>query len=123
MQVLRRRDTTPELALRSALHGAGLRFRVDYRVPGTRRRADIAFTARRVAVFVDGCFWHGCPQHLAWPKHNSAWWRSKIEENRARDRDSDSQLEELGWTVIRFWEHSDASACADELVEFLRSRT
>jgi DNA mismatch endonuclease (patch repair protein) len=88
-------------------------------VPGTRRRADIAFTRRRVAVFVDGCFWHGCPRHLSWPKNNRLWWRRKIEENRRRDRDTDRQLRDLGWTVVRFWEHADTEACATELLSLL----
>lgn len=100
-----RRDTRPELAIRSALHRAGLRFRVDYRLPGLRRRGDIAFPAKRLVVFVDGCFWHGCPEHGTWPKENADWWRAKIEANVARDRDTDARLVQDGWFVLRVWEH------------------
>lgn len=101
-----RRDTGPEVALRRALHARGLRFRVIYPVPGQRRRTiDIAFTRRKVAVFVDGCFWHGCPEHGVRPRSNSAWWREKLAANRARDRDTDRLLDEAGWMVVRIWEH------------------
>ena len=85
MQRQARRDTAPELALRSMLHRAGFRFRVDYPVAGTRRRADLAFPRLRLAVFVDGCFWHGCPEHGTWPKANAQWWREKITANQARE--------------------------------------
>lgn len=101
-----RRDTGPEVALRRALHAQGRRFRVVYPVPGQRRRTiDIAFTRRKVAVFVDGCFWHGCPEHGVHPRSNSAWWRDKLAANQARDRDTDRLLDEQGWTVLRVWEH------------------
>src|SRR5262249_39617381 len=86
MQATPQRDTPCELALRSAVHRLGLRYRVDWRVPGTRRRADLAFVNTRVLVFVDGCFWHGCPEHGTWPKANASWWRDKIEANQQRDR-------------------------------------
>lgn len=100
------RDTGPELAVRRALWRLGLRYRVDYPLPfDRRRRADIAFTRHRVAVFIDGCFWHGCPQHGRIPKNNGAWWTEKISTNRARDADTDSRLVELRWTVVRVWEH------------------
>jgi DNA mismatch endonuclease (patch repair protein) len=117
MQSVKRRDTKPELALRSDLHRRGLRFFVD-RAPllGMRRRADLAFPRKRVAVYVDGCFWHGCPIHGAWPKHNADWWRRKIETNQARDRDTDRQLRDAGWTVIRLWEH-EAVDLADFVAE------
>lgn len=106
-----RRDTAPELALRRALHAAGLRYRLGYPVPGRpRRTVDIAFTQARIAVFVDGCFWHGCPQHATWPVSNAAWWRDKIEANRSRDIDTDAALAAAGWTVVRVWEHDDPFA-------------
>src|SRR5262245_63488601 len=103
MQHQRQRDTAPELAVRSLLHRTGFRFRVDYPLPGLRRRADIAFPSRRVAVFVDGCFWHGCPEHGTWPKSNAAWWREKIEANRQRDRDTDDRLVRIDWASVRIW--------------------
>src|SRR5262249_31998252 len=100
MQSVRQRDTAPELAARSPLHRRGLRFYGDRApLPSLRRRADIVFPRRRVAVYIDGCFWHGCPEHGTWPKTNAEWWRTKIETNRARDRDTDRQLKEAGWTV------------------------
>ena len=106
MSVAPRRDTAPELALRRALHAAGYRYRVVHPVPGNRRRSiDIAFTRARVAVFVDGCFWHGCPEHGTQPRANSAWWTSKLAANRARDEDTDRLLREAGWQVVRIWEH------------------
>jgi DNA mismatch endonuclease (patch repair protein) len=106
MRRVRTVGTAPEIALRRRLHGAGLRFRVAYPVPGRPRRTiDIAFTRRRLAVFVDGCFWHGCPLHGATPATNTAFWRAKVEANRARDRDTDDYLARIGWTVLRVWEH------------------
>jgi len=92
MQVTLRRDTPCELALRSAVHRMGLRFRVDWSLPESRRRADLAFVSARVIVFVDGCFWHGCPKHATWPKANAAWWRAKIETNARRDRETNAAL-------------------------------
>lgn len=112
-----RRETAPELALRRALHAAGHRFRVVHPVPGNRRRTvDIAFTRARLAVFVDGCFWHSCPDHGTRPRANEAWWADKLEANRARDADTDRLLAEAGWTVVRIWEHEDV-ATATALVE------
>jgi DNA mismatch endonuclease (patch repair protein) len=90
----------------------GFRFRVDWQLPGLRRRADLAFVSARVAVFIDGCFWHGCPVHGTWPKANAQWWRDKIHSNIRRDRDTDVQLMANGWTVLRFWEHDDATHAA-----------
>ena len=111
MSVAARRDTAPEMALRRALHAAGLRFRVVHPVPGNRRRSiDIAFTRARLAVFVDGCFWHGCPEHGTRPKANSDWWRTKLEANRARDEDTARLLREAGWQVVRIWEHEPVDA-------------
>ena len=107
----RTRDTEPELVLRRELHRRGMRYRVAYPVPGNPRRSiDIAFVGIRLAVFVDGCFWHGCPIHGTWPVTNSQWWRNKIEVNRRRDSDTDRLLQEHGWESLRFWEHEVATA-------------
>lgn len=117
MSVLARRHTTPELALRRELHRRGLRYRVQFHVPGNRRRTiDIAFTRVRLAVFVDGCFWHSCSQHGNRPATNSEWWRWKLNRNQERDDDSNRLLDLAGWTVLRIWEHEDVHAAAD-LVE------
>lgn len=107
MRSTRQRDTPCEVKLRSALHRMGHRFRLQWQIPGTRRRADIAFPSARVAVFVDGCFWHVCPQHATWPQANREWWRKKLLRNVQRDRDTDARLEERGWIVLRFWGHED----------------
>ncbi|WP_238447094.1 very short patch repair endonuclease [Micromonospora sp. 4G55] len=121
MQRQRRKDTQPELAIRRALHRAGLRYRIGVPVTSSRRRTiDIAFTRIKLAVFVDGCFWHGCPQHATWPKANAAWWEAKILKNRERDRETTRQLEDEGWTVIRIWEHEPAENAADRLVDVVR---
>ena len=107
------RDTRPELALRSAVHALGMRYRVGLRpVPHVRRTADIVFTRAKVAVFLDGCFWHGCPEHHRPAQKNSDFWIAKIEGNKARDADTDSRLREAGWQIIRIWEHEDPSAAA-----------
>jgi DNA mismatch endonuclease (patch repair protein) len=120
----RRTDTSPELALRRELHRRGLRFRVHYafKLEGLgRRRCDIAFTRRRVAVFVDGCFWHACPIHATAPKANAAWWADKLAKNVARDLDTAARLEGAGWIVIRIWEHEDAVQAADIVEAAARS--
>jgi len=118
-----RRDTKPELALRRLLHARGLRFRVDRPVlPDRRRRPDIVFGPSRVAVFVDGCFWHGCPEHATWPANNAAFWREKIETNRLRDRDTNERLEREGWMVIRVWEHENPVDAADLVERIVRER-
>ena len=103
--------TAPEMALRRELHGRGLRFRVN--VPGLPGRPDVALTRARVAVFVDGCFWHGCPDHFVLPRTNPAYWEEKIAGNTRRDRDTDTRLQEAGWLVLRFWEHQDPASCAE----------
>lgn len=116
MRAVRRRDTAPEVSLRKALHKRGLRYRVDVPViAGSRRRADIVFPRARLAVFVDGCFWHGCPEHATTPKTNRDWWERKLAANVARDRASDRQLAEQGWQVIRVWAHEDADAAAESI--------
>ena len=113
----RSRDTGPEKALRSLLHRRGLRYRVAAKpIPGMRRTADVVFTRAKVAVFIDGCFWHGCPDHFVQPKTNSAYWQQKIAGNVHRDRDTDSRLAEQGWLVLRFWEHQRPEECADTVI-------
>jgi DNA mismatch endonuclease, patch repair protein len=120
----RRTGTAPELALRRELHRRGWRYRVDLAPLQDlrRRRADVVFTRLRVALFVDGCFWHACPQHATAPKANKEWWRAKLKANVARDRDTDARLEEHGWTVIRVWEHEPAGAAADRIESILQAR-
>jgi len=108
MRANRRTDTKPELALRHALHERGYRYRKDFRLDlasGKRVRPDIAFTARKVAVFVDGCFWHACPEHGSKPKANEWYWSPKLVKNVERDRINDAALILAGWTVVRLWEH------------------
>ena len=110
------------MALRRELHSRGLRYRVAYPVPGNRRRSiDVAFVGVRLAVFVDGCFWHGCPSHGTWPVTNAEWWRKKIEMNRARDAETDRFLREHGWDSLRLWEHEVMTA-ADRVVEIYHLR-
>lgn len=119
----RRRDTEPEKQLRSSLHRLGYRFRVNYPVPGRPRRTiDVAFTRDRVAVFVDGCFWHVCPVHATWPRQNSGWWRTKLESNVSRDADTDAWLESSGWTVVRVWEHASVEEALARVLEVLPRR-
>jgi DNA mismatch endonuclease, patch repair protein len=122
MKEQRRRDTKPEIALRSELWRRGLRYRVDHKVVGNRRRVDIAFTRARVAVFVDGCFWHMCPNHSSLPKTNREWWLAKLEANVARDESTNAELERAGWTVVRVWEHEDTALAADRVEELVRGR-
>jgi len=103
----RRTDTKPELALRSALHALGYRYRKDFRIdlPLRRVRPDIAFTKRKIAVFVDGCFWHACPEHGSQPRNNEWYWSPKLAKNVERDQAADTALIAAGWTVVRLWEH------------------
>ncbi|MEU1007886.1 very short patch repair endonuclease [Streptomyces sp. NPDC005890] len=117
------RNTEVEMALRRALHAAGLRYRV-HRKPlkGVRREADVLFGPAKVAVFVDGCFWHGCPQHATWPKTNADFWRTKIEGNRRRDMDTDARLASAGWLAVRVWEHEDPVEAAARVIAFVRAR-
>lgn len=116
MQAVRRRDTGPELALRKALWRSGLRYRVDARPLATvRRRADIVFTRKRVAVFVDGCFWHGCPEHGCVPKTNQWFWLAKIQRTIQRDLETTSLLKEAGWSVVRVWEHESTAEAASRV--------
>jgi DNA mismatch endonuclease (patch repair protein) len=124
MQLQRVRDTAPELNLRRELHRRGLRYRLDRQVvPGTRRRVDITFAAAKVAVLVDGCFWHGCPLHgVQVPKANQQFWVDKIATNQARDADTDVRLAEDGWLVIRVWEHEDPVVAAERITVEVRGR-
>ncbi|WFN93695.1 very short patch repair endonuclease [Gordonia sihwensis] len=123
MKSNRSRDTGPELRLRSELHRRGLRYFVD-RAPikGVRRRADITFPRKKIAVFVDGCFWHGCPEHFTVAKTNAEYWAAKVEANQTRDRDTDRLLIDAGWTVLRVWEHEDVEDAAERVVRVVRPR-
>jgi DNA mismatch endonuclease (patch repair protein) len=122
MQVQRTRDTVPELAVRRLLHAAGFRYRVDRApLPDLRRRADLVFGPARVAVYVDGCFWHGCPEHGARP-HASGYWIEKMAANRSRDRDTDNRLVSAGWAVIRVWEHEPPELVADRVAALVSAR-
>lgn len=121
MQSNRGRDTKPELAVRRALYAGGLRYRVNYRPePSLRSTADIVFTRARVAVFIDGCFWHGCPEHYQRPGSNRDYWDPKIARNRERDAETVERLRESGWTVLRYWEHEPPEAVAASIVEIVR---
>ena len=111
------------MAVRRLLHAAGYRYRVAYRIPGQRRRTiDIAFTRHRIAVYIDGCFWHGCPEHLHIPHANSDWWLRELAGNRARDAAATEQLTNLGWTVLRFWEHQDPEEVVARIAAVLAER-
>ena len=122
MQGNRSRDTSPELAVRRLLHAAGLRYRVDYRPePALRRTADIVFTKQRVAIFIDGCFWHACPEHGTAARSNVTYWSEKLRRNAARDADTTARLEAAGWTVLRFWEHEQPTQVADKVVKTVRN--
>lgn len=124
MQRVKTRDTGPELALRRLLWAAGLRYRVDHPLPleGVRRRSDLTFGPARVVVFVDGCYWHGCPEHFAPSGANEAWWRAKIARTQARDQDTDKRLRAAGWLVLRVWEHDDMGGAARRIEEAVRER-
>ncbi len=116
MQGNRSRDTNAELAVRRLLHARGLRYRVNDRpVPELRRTADIVFTRQRIAVFIDGCFWHGCPEHYTRPGSNQEFWDAKVTRNKVRDADTVHVLEEHAWTVLRFWEHVPAMEISDAI--------
>ncbi|HZU16238.1 MAG TPA: very short patch repair endonuclease [Candidatus Dormibacteraeota bacterium] len=124
MQATRRRDTPPELAIRSRLENLGLAFAADRSpIPGTRRRADFVFPEAKVAIYVDGCFWHGCPEHGTFPKRNSDWWREKIERNRERDADTNRLLTEQGWMVVRIWEHEAPERAVEAILEAIYGRS
>lgn len=125
MRAIRRVDTKPELALRSSLHRAGFRFRKDYRLDlgGVRVRPDLVFTRRRVAVFVDGCFWHVCPVHGRQPERNDWYWTPKLRRNVERDRAADQALTSAGWRVLRVWEHTSIEEAVELVVAALEHRS
>lgn len=124
MQANRRRDTAPEMAIRRLVHAAGLRYRVDARpLPSARHTADMIFTRARVAVFIDGCFWHGCADHYRPPASNTTYWAGKVTRNRQRDRLADDALAAAGWAVIRVWEHEPPDAAARRIEAAVRDRT
>lgn len=117
------RDTAPEMEVRRRLHAAGLRYRVHSKpLPQLRRTADVIFPRARVAVFVDGCFWHSCPEHGSAPVTNGEWWAAKLSRNVERDADTDRQLTDAGWLVLRIWEHEDPGAAAERVARTVRSR-
>ena len=123
MSKQRSRDTGPERLIRSALHRRGLRYFVHRRpLPEVRREADVVFPRLRVAIFVDGCFWHGCPEHGTKPRRNAEYWETKIARNRARDADTDARLEAAGWTPVRIWEHEEPDQAADQIEQLIRAR-
>jgi DNA mismatch endonuclease, patch repair protein len=117
MSRVRRRDTTPELALRRSLHRRGLRYRIDVPpLPGLRTRADVLFRSARIAIYIDGCFWHSCPEHGVLPRNNRDWWQQKLSATQARDLATNTALQAAGWTVLRFWEHANMEDAAEVVV-------
>lgn len=123
MKAVRRTGTAAELALRKALDSYGLSYDVDAQpLPDLRRRADVLFREERVAVFVDGCFWHGCPIHGTRAKSNTGFWAEKIKRNKRRDHDTNHRLEAAGWTVVRSWEHEDPMEVAETIWSLLQER-
>lgn len=123
MQRVRQKNTSAEAALRRELYARGIRYRIHVPVlTKPRRVADVAFSGLRVAVFVDGCFWHGCPQHATWPKQNAEFWRAKILANQQRDRDTDERLRADGWKVIRVWAHEPPERVAAKVATVVEKR-
>lgn len=123
MAKVARRDTRPELELRRKLHARGMRYRVDSPPHSELRgRADILFRRARVAVYVDGCFWHSCPEHGVLPKNNREWWREKLRATTLRDRATEDALSRLGWKVVRVWEHEDSGIAANLVEAAVRDR-
>ena len=124
MQATRQRDTAAELRLRVELRRLGLRYRLHRAVvPEVRRRPDVVFGRARIAVFVDGCFWHGCPYHGTMAKRNRTFWQAKIRTNKQRDADTNRRLKEAGWRVVRVWEHESPKAAARRIARAVRVRT
>jgi DNA mismatch endonuclease (patch repair protein) len=121
----RKRDTKPELGLRRALHARGLRYLIDKRVGAGRSapRPDVLFTRAKVALFLDGCYWHSCPEHGVTPATNVGYWGAKLARNRERDAENTKALENDGWLVVRIWEHEDPEAVADEVEAHVRKRS
>ncbi|MGW5736110.1 MULTISPECIES: very short patch repair endonuclease [Streptomyces] len=123
MQAIRSRDTKPEQLIRRLVHAQGLRYRVCTRpIPELRRTADMVFRPAKVAVFVDGCYWHGCPAHYVPPKTNPGYWSEKIVRNIERDHNTDERLREAGWLVLRFWEHEPPIDCSNKIIETVLTR-
>ncbi|MGW3113840.1 very short patch repair endonuclease [Streptomyces sp. NPDC001091] len=123
MQAIRSRDTKPERLVRRLVHAKGLRYRVAARpLPDLRRSADMVFRPTKVAVFIDGCYWHGCPVHFVSPKTNPGYWSEKVARNIARDRDTDRKLQAAGWLVLRFWEHTPAEETAAAIIRQVTDR-
>lgn len=121
MQGNRSQNTKPELDVRRLLHAKGLRYRVNFRpLPSLRRTADIVFTRARIAVFIDGCFWHGCPTHYRAPGSNVVYWSAKVSRNHSRDIETTERLKATGWTVLRFWAHEEPGAVADDIARAVR---
>ena len=122
MRRVRQKGTAPELALRRELFRLGLRYRLNTRIPGIPRvRPDIVFSKAKVAVFVDGCFWHGCPEHGTSPKANASFWAVKIDANRKRDENTNTKVRSAGWRVIRMWEHEDPCVAAANIEQVVRT--
>lgn len=120
----KRRDTAPELRLRRELHRLGCRYRIDMRpLPELGRRADVVFRPAKVAVYLMGCFWHGCPDHYSAPKNNAAYWSTKVDRNRVRDADTLSRLAAAGWVGVVVWEHDDPVKAAERIKHLVRDRT
>jgi DNA mismatch endonuclease (patch repair protein) len=116
-----KRDTKPETLLRKQLQGRGLRYRINAKpIPDLRRTADLVFRQSKIAVFVDGCFWHGCPEHSRPTKSHTKWWAEKIDANRRRDAETTALLEQAGWAVLRVWEHEDPATAADRVEAAVR---
>jgi DNA mismatch endonuclease (patch repair protein) len=123
MQRQRQKNTSAEVALRQELYALGLRYRLHVPLLSKPRRvADVVLVNARVAVFVDGCFWHGCPIHGTWPKQNAEYWRAKIIENQRRDADTDVRLENDGWKVVRLWSHEPAKQAARGIARVVKAR-
>ncbi len=118
MSKIKSKDTSPEMALRKALWHSGIRYRVQY----GKEKIDIAFLSKKVAVFVDGCFWHSCPIHGHIPKSNTGYWKPKLERNIERAKEKDARLEGSGWKVLHFWEHDiklDNKKCTTNIIKIL----
>lgn len=123
MRASKSRDTTPEKSLRKELHKRGLRYRIDARpIMELNRRADIVFRSAKVAIFVDGCFWHGCPKHGTQAKANAKFWKAKIRRNQERDAETNQLLKKTGWKVIRVWEHEKPEKASGKIYKIVTYR-
>ncbi len=119
MSKVKSKNTTPEIKLRKALYKSGIRgYRINMKLPGS---PDIVFIRAKIAIFVDGCFWHGCPKCYALPKDNIEFWKAKLERNQNRDKKVNQQLSEMGWRVVRFWEH-DIQKNIDEVILSIKGK-